>query len=110
MECHVEHEDVSDETPVAGAQVSAVEADSVEAPLPRGRQIESLLAVRREMARVYWAVKHSKMDLDKGKGLVHMLGQISAVMKAEQGNDEELLRRLADLERRLGIGKQHGTH
>lgn len=85
-----------------GAQDVDSSEEGAEAPLPRGKQLESLLAVRREMTRIYWSARGGKMDMDKAKGLVHILGQVSAILKAEANSPEsEIAALLAKLKEKL---------
>ena len=81
------------------AQVPDAEHDSDPAPQARGRKLDSLQDVRREMTRVYWQARRNRMQMDRAKGLVYILGQLSALVK-----EGELMDRIADLERRLTGG------
>lgn len=62
------------------------------------------MQVRRELARVYWEQDEGKLPMDTAKGKAYLLGQLVAVLKAEQADDGEIERRIAELERRLAQG------
>lgn len=81
------------------AQVPDAEDDSDPAPQARGRKLDSLQDVRREMTRIYWEARRNRLKMDRAKGLVYMLGQLSALVK-----EGELMDRIAELERRLQRG------
>lgn len=82
-------------------------------PTPGGRRrrrpLDSLMQVRREMARVYWEQDEGKLTMDTAKGKAYLLSQMVAVLKAEQSDDAELERRLAELERRIADAKPRTT-
>lgn len=87
------------------AQVPVGTEDSQGGGGKRRRPLDSLMHVRRELARVYWQQDEGKLAMDIAKGKAYLLGQLVAVLKAEQSDDAELERRLAELERRLrGVG------
>lgn len=61
----------------------------------RRRRLQNVRDAKKEMARVYDAMKHDEMPLDKGKSLVYALGQYVALIR-----DCEFESRIADLEKR----------
>lgn len=75
----------------------------------RRRPLDSLMQVRRELARVYWEQDEGKLAMDTAKGRAYLLSQLVAVLKAEQSDDAELERRLAELERRIADAKPRTT-
>jgi hypothetical protein len=85
---------------MSDAQAVAPSDDSPEAPLPRKHQIETVMACRREMTRLYWAAKSGHMDMDKAKGLHYLLSNVMTGLKAEAAATDpeiaELLRRVKD--------------
>lgn len=83
------------------AQVPDAEHDSDPAPQARGRPLDSLQDVRREITRVYWEARRNRMQMDRAKGLVHILGQLSALVK-----EGELMDRIAEVERVLKGGSR----
>lgn len=56
----------------------------------RRKPLDSLEAVRKEMTSTYWDMKEDKLDLDKGKARIYVLGKITEVLKTEKGPEEEL--------------------
>lgn len=82
-------------------QVPDPERDSGEGTSARGRPLNTLQEVRREMTRVYWEARRNRMQMDRAKGLVYMLGQLSALVK-----EGELMDRIAEVERVLKGGNR----
>jgi len=62
----------------------------------RGKSLNNLEAIEKEMGSIYWAMKHNEVAIDKGRALVSVLARISEVIRAGLAVDEELreLRRL----------------
>lgn len=67
----------------------------------RHKPLDSLERVRRELARVYYEFKDGQAQADVAKTRTYILGQMVAVLKAEQSSDTELLRRIEQLEQQL---------
>lgn len=70
----------------------------------RRRPLDTLEAVRKEMTSTYWDMKDAKLDADKGKARIYVLGKITEVLKIEKGPEDELQRILEELKRK-GIGQ-----
>jgi hypothetical protein len=60
----------------------------------RSRPLTSIEAVRKEMATLYYAVKHDVMPLDKGKALTYVLSQVAATFKMRDEELEALIEKL----------------
>lgn len=74
----------------------------------RHKPLDSLERVRRELQAVYYAQKDEKLSMDIAKGRAYLLGQLLAVLKAEQADEAAIEARLAELERRLsGVAHAH---
>ncbi len=80
------------ETPKASGEPAAPP------PKQRGRAIrlKTMNDVRVELAHVYTDMKHDRVALDKGKGLIYALTQVGHVI---DGSNQE--KRLEELEKRL---------
>lgn len=72
------------------AQPRANAEENAGPPPRRGKPLDTLVAVRREMAGIYWQLKHGQIDLEKGKGLVYVLGKIVEVIKADKPDDAQI--------------------
>ena len=62
----------------------------------RGRRLETVREIQREMGRVYAEARRNRMQLDRAKGLTYILGQMAALVKVGDLED-----RLDAIERRL---------
>ncbi|OYU79285.1 MAG: hypothetical protein CFE45_28790 [Burkholderiales bacterium PBB5] len=60
--------------------------------------------MRKELSRVYWSTKDGVLPIDRAKGLVYILSQISATLKAEPDGDGELAALLAQVREKLKGG------
>lgn len=76
--------------------------DGADPPRRRGKPLGTLDAARREMERIYWQLKHGDIELEKGKGLIYVLGKIVEVIKAHKADDAELAELLRKVRERLG--------
>lgn len=74
--------DVEDESPPGGGA--------------RGRRLETVREIQREMGRVYAEARRNRMQLDRAKGLTYILGQMAGLVKVGELED-----RLASIEARL---------
>ena len=74
--------DVEDELPPGGCA--------------RGRRLETVREIQREMGRVYAEARRNRMQLDRAKGLTYILGQMAGLVKVGELED-----RLASIEARL---------
>lgn len=90
------------------ANASQTRADAEDSPgggggagRKRHKPLDSLERVRRELARVYYEFKDGTAKADAAKTRTYILGQLVAVLKAEQASDAELLRRIEQLEQQL---------
>lgn len=72
-------------------------------PRLRRRPLDSLVAVRREISRLYWECRENRLPIEQGKGLTYLLSQIVATFKAE--NSDEGLQRLVNEVRKQMEGK-----
>lgn len=82
------------------------DAKGVSGKPPRRRPLDTLERVRREMTTVYWEHREGRVDLDSAKGRVHMLGQISGVLKAETGSNDVEIAAMLKLVREKLKGQQ----
>jgi hypothetical protein len=72
-------------------------------PRLRRRPLDNLMAVRREISRIYWECRDNRLPIEQGKGLTYLLSQIVVTLKVEQA--DEGLQRLVDEVRKKMEGK-----
>lgn len=70
-------------------------------PPPRGKPLNTLEQIRREMVAVYNQERIGSIAMDRAKGKVYLLGQIAAVMRIERGTDDEVAALLAQVRDKL---------
>jgi hypothetical protein len=80
-------------------QVPDEQGESLPGGGARGRRLETVREIQREMGRVYAEARRNRMQLDRAKGLTYILGQMAALVKAGDLED-----RLAAIEARLRGG------
>jgi len=69
-------------------------------PRKRRKSLATLDDVAAEMGRVYWAMKHNELALDKGKALVYVLSVMIQAHKAK-GDEGDLTALLQQVKERL---------
>lgn len=82
-------------------QVPDDESELPEGGGARGRQLDTIRLIQREMGRVYAEARRNRMKMDRAKGLVYILGQLAGLVKVGDLED-----RLAAIEARI----KGGTH
>jgi hypothetical protein len=90
------------ETPVSSPQEFLPAPRDTGGPRVRGPELSTLVAVRKELSKVYRQVRAGKIRSEEGSKLCYMLGQLKTVVEAVE-IQQHVADRLDQLEQARGV-------